>query len=573
MQWWLLIFLFAFSSLQAQVELCDDVKILDLDSFPMTSNEELILCGQNKGSYKYVPLYQKELYLKSYLQGRSYLNPKFTFKNNALEVMAGDLSQVEKVRVISEDLSRNKFVEKRLRTVFKKEPLNPSTLNAIENETKEEFKRYGYACIVPSTIALTDKDEVIVKLTNQDKYRFGQLVVEPIKGIYPEALDRFYPFQATDDYNSRLLTLTEKRMVRSEVVQASYFTDTCLNQQEDFVLSQFFLIGHPRTIRFGIGASTEVGPMFRFKWNNNRYKKMASKLEASVNLSYINQILNLRSQQFLWRKHPRRSWISDFTIAREDQKEFQQTSLNYDNLLNWTRDREGHFYSWSLGPSYEYGYYLTSGETTRSFSNLYLKAMFSFMDHDFEFFDMHPEEGNALNFDVEYRDDGLGFNSDVLKLSSDYTHFTHLMYWGKGALIGGFKTLLGTTVKESTVSSNSLPPNLKFYAGGSDDIRGFNLKSLPKNDGLGSLTKLGTKFELRKTKFILTSLELFTFYDLVFLGNDSWTVDKSYWDSVGVGLRWVSPIGMVQTFIANSYQHVPYENLGPYGFLGLGGSF
>ncbi|MFA5584802.1 MAG: hypothetical protein WDA09_11360, partial [Bacteriovoracaceae bacterium] len=111
------------------------------------------------------------------------------------------------------------------------------------------------------------------------------------------------------------------------------------------------------------------------------------------------------------------------------------------------------------------------------------------------------------------------------------------------------------------------------YAGGSDDIRGFDLKALPFNNGQGALTRLGGKFELRRTHFLIPTLELFTFYDLVFMGDMSWHLDKTYWESLGVGLRWLSPIGLVQSFIANSYKKLPYENLGPYAFIGLGGSF
>lgn len=363
-------------------------------------------------------------------------------------------------------------------------------------------------------------------------------------------------------------------MVRSEVVSATYFTDTCLDENTPFSLSQFFITGPPRTIRFGIGASTEVGPMIRFKWNNHRYQKMASKLEAALNISFRDQVLSFKSDQYLWRSHPRRSIYSELSLMRESQKLFEQRSFNLDNQVRWTRDVGGKLYLWGIGPSYEYGMYSTDQNiNTKTYSAFYLKTNFSFVDHDYEFYDINPEEGNAFNFDIDYRDRSLGFSDNVLKLSSNYTHFYRFSYWGKGSLIGGFKSILGTSVVDSSVTPSSLPPAVKFYAGGSDDIRGFDLKSLPSNNGVGSLTKLGTKFEMRRTHFFIPSLEVFSFYDLVFLGDQSWNIDKSYWNSLGVGLRWLSPIGLVQTFVANSYRNVPYENLGPYAFIGLGGSF
>ena len=562
-------------SLHADVNICDDVKILELDEFNLTASEKLLLCGDKRSNaYQYIPLYQKELYLKAYLQARSYLNPKFEIQDNTLLVHLGDTYEVSKVNITSDNNLKTSSLKKDLKRVYRKELLTPQTLNKIENHVKEEFRQVGYACIRPKGNVIIDKNLILIDLKNEKKYRFGVINRERIKGLLPEALDRFYPFERHHVFNSRLLELTEKRFIRSEVVQGTYFTDNCLENPEELAISQFFIIGPPRTIRFGAGASTELGPMFRFKWNNNRFKEMASKLGASLNLSYRVQSLSLRSEQFFWREAPRRSLYSDFTLYREDQKSYEETSLTFDNLFRFTRDKRGKFYSWALGPSYEYGLFSTADNVnTRTYSSIFLKSYFRFMDHDYEFYDIHPEEGNAFNMDLDLRSKNLGFHSDVVRINSDYTHFDRLFYWGKGSVIAGVKALAGTSIVNRDVSLSSLPPVVKFYAGGSDDIRGFDLRSLPFNDGQGALTRLGAKFELRRTHFIKPTLELFTFYDLVFMGEHSWQLDKTYWDSIGVGLRWLSPIGLVQTFLANSYEHVPYENLGPYAFIGLGGSF
>lgn len=556
-------------------ELCPDVTVTDSEEIKLTESEELLLCGDKESqAYQFIPLYQKKFYLTSFLQSRAYLSPTFQIEGEKLMVTVGRQSQVEKVVVKSVDEKNGQELKKGLKRLFRYAPLNPSTLDAMEAESKAAFRRYGYACIRPSASAFIENDQVEMELQNEKKFLFGEVTKEPIEGIRMRALDRFYPFKSSDVFNSRLLTLTEKRMVRSEVIQATYFTDTCLDPEEDFALSQYFILGPPRTIRFGIGASTEVGPMIRFKWSHNRYKDMASRLEASLNASFRNQVLTLRSDQYLWKDHPRRSFFSELTLSRESQKLFEQTSMNFDNMIKWTRDKGGKLYAWSLGPSYEYGFYSTNEVSdTRSFSNIYLKGMFSFFDHDYEFYDINPEEGNALTINAEVRRQSLGFNTDLVRLNTSYTHFHRFFYWGKGSLIGGFKSLLGTSIVDRDFSLARLPPNVKFYAGGSDDIRGFDLKSLPMNSGEGALTRAGGKFELRRTHLFIPSLEAFTFYDLVFLGDQSFNVDQTYWYSVGAGLRWLSPIGLVQTFIANSYKKVPYENLGPYGFIGLGGSF
>lgn len=575
MLWLMLFLILGIRPTQGAIELCEDVKVRDLEEFDLSDSEELLLCGDKKsGPYKYIPLYQKQIYLKSYLQSRAYLNPLFEITGDELIVTAGKTSEVKKISIQSLDETHNEIVKKRIRRLFKSSPLVPKTLDAIESDAKDLFRRFGYPCIKPSSTALIDESRVIIHLDHLKKYKFGEVSRQKIDGLYEEALDRFYPFTSEQYFNSRLINLTEKRMVRSEIVAATYFTDTCLDDEVDFSLSQFFITSPPRTIRFGIGASTEVGPMLRFKWSNHRYKEMASKLEASLNLSFRNQSLSLRSDQFLWRDHSRRSLYSELSLGRESQKIFEQRFLNFDNQLRWTKDSDSKLFTWGIGPSYEYGLYSTDQDIdTKTYSALYLKSSFSFVDHDFEFYDINPEEGNAFSIDLDYRDDALGFSTDLLRLSSSYTHFHRFTYWGKGSLIGGFKSILGTSIVERKISLNTLPPTVKFYAGGSDDIRGFDLKSLPTNNGVGALTKVGAKFELRRTYFFIPSLEAFSFYDVAFLGDKSFNLDESYWSSLGLGLRWLSPIGLVQTFIANSYRFVPYKNLGPYAFIGLGGSF
>src|SRR5690606_24286463 len=102
---------------------------------------------------------------------------------------------------------------------------------------------------------------VIVTLSDISKFKFGMVKKEPIEGLRKNALDRYYPYKENEIFDQRQLELTEKRMVRAEVVQGTYFLEKC--EDDSFSLSQQFITGPPRSIRFGIGASTEVGPMVR----------------------------------------------------------------------------------------------------------------------------------------------------------------------------------------------------------------------------------------------------------------------------------------------------------------------
>src|SRR5690606_12868003 len=113
--------------------------------------------------------------------------------------------------------------------------------------------------------------------------------------------------------------------------------------------------------------------------------------------------------------------------------------------------------------------------------------------------------------------------------------------WGRGQAVGGVRFNLATTSVEQGTELDALPPSVKFYGGGSDDIRGFPLRALPENNGRGALSKLSAKFELRKTHFIRPALEAVVFFDAGIFGQESWSLDPKLYESPGIGLRWLSP--------------------------------
>jgi translocation and assembly module TamA len=388
------------------------------------------------------------------------------------------------------------------------------------------------------------------------------------------ALDRFYPYVANQAFNEDLLTLTEKRMVRSEVVQGTYFLENCSEDGQNFSLKQKFIVGPPRTIRFGAGASTEVGPMARVRWSNNRYKPMASLLSANFQASLRAQAITLTADSFLWKSEPRRSLLSQAEVIRESQIDYEQVVYRLRPHMKWTRDSEGQAKRYTLGPSYEGGrYHSKENSDTKSFSSGIIEGSVQWMSHSYELFDIHPQEGNSFGFNFDFRHPSLGFSDQLLKLDSSYVLLERLTNWGRGSVIGGIRLNAGTTWVSNDVSLEGLPPTVKFFGGGSDDVRGFQLRTLPQNDGLGALSKLALKLELRRTNVYKETIEVFTFIDNAYFGQGSWEIEPELYYSPGLGLRWLSPIGLVQTYIARAYKTNPNQDLGNLYFIGLGGIF
>jgi translocation and assembly module TamA len=481
---------------------------------------------------------------------------------------------VKKIKVSSERPKINKKVKREVTRLYKRKVLSTSTLNAIEAEALSLLRQNGYPCSKVKTEVDLQTKIVHITLERLDYFEFGEVDKEEIKGLRPNALERYYAFQSTDAFNEELLHLTEKRMTRDEVVQGTYFLESCSEDRSHFSLAQNFIIGPPRTIRFGAGASTEAGPMARIRWSNNRYKSMASILSLNLQASLRSQSVTLSADSFLWHGQPRRSLFAQAEVVHESQIDYEQLIYRLKPHIKWTRDSEGYFKRYMLGPSYESGnYHSKENINTKSYFSGIIEGSLLWMTHDYELYDVHPEEGESYSFNFDFRHPSLGFSDPLLKLDTSVVRLQRLANWGRGSIIGGARVNAGTTWISNDVSITGLPPTVKFFGGGSDDVRGFQLRTLPQNDGLGALSKLALKLELRRTHVYKESIEAFTFIDNAYFGDRSWNLDPTLYYSPGLGIRWLSPIGLVQTFIARAFKSNPNQDLGNLYFIGLGGIF
>lgn len=555
-------------------KLCSSI-IIHGPKLKLSETEERLVCGDKKlEAYRDIPAYEASYFFQGFLQSRGYLSPRFEREGDELHVYPGKKTFLKKLQVISPAGFSGQEVRKELLRLYRKRLLNTQLLNSLEAEALSLLRQRGHACAKVNSQVNTNSGKVTLEFHQLQKFRFGEVEKETIPGLKTRALERYYPFESSTSFNEDLLRLTEKRLIRSEVVQGTYFLEECKLDPPGLKLQQEFIIGPPRTLRFGAGASTEAGPMARLRWSHSRFRPMASLLSANLQASLRVQSLTLTSDYFFWDERPRQSLLAQMEIVRESQFDYEQLIFRARPHMKWTNDEGRYFKQYTLGPTYETGtYHAQENADTKTFSTGVVEGTLQWMSHSYELFDLHPQEGEHLQFGFDYRHPALGFDDPLLKLDSSWVRLIRLANSGRGALVGGIRAFLGTTDVPDEVGLNGLPPTVKFFGGGSDDVRGFLLRTLPKNDGLGALTRAGLKLEVRRTSLFRESLEAFSFVDGAFFGERSWELDGRLWYSPGVGLRWLSPIGLLQTYVARGYATKPYQDFGSFYFIGLGGSF
>ena len=556
-------------------KVCSTVIIHGKEKMDLNETEKRLVCGDKKvDAYKDIPTYQASYLMVGFLQSRGFLKPEFETVDGVLHVHPGKKAKLKKVTLAS-DIKEEKFIKEEVNRRYRKKVLSPGLIGDVEKESKTILRQRGYPCAVVESSADADTNEIGLQFSKTVYHTFGDVKREKIEGLRDNALDRYYPYDGGDAFDERLLDLNEKRMLRAEVVQGTYYLEDCSEDAKEFSLAQEFMVGPPRTIRFGVGASTELGPMARVVWSHNRSGSMASTIQARIQGSLRSQSLVVTADTFVWKESPRRSLYSELNITRESQIDYEQSLFRLTPAsVKWTRDGGEHGWTWILGPTLESGTYFSKDKSqTRAFNTAVLEGSFNLMAHNYELFDIHPEEGDLLDFKFGFRHPSLGFSDPSLRLDSSYVKLARLSEMGRGTIIGGFRIGAGTLVISDKVASGDLPPAVKFYGGGSDDIRGYLLNTLPKNDGIGAITRTSLKLELRRTYFFHEKLESFVFLDAAYFGDQSFKTDETLFYSPGFGLRWKSPIGMIQGYWARALTLAPNEDNGNFLYAGLGGTF
>jgi outer membrane translocation and assembly module TamA len=538
---------------------CANIQISSSISPPLNNAELRWICGDpENAAYRDVPLYQAAFHLRAFLDNRGYVNAQIKIAGGTLEVEPGKQVQVESVSILPEDASLSRLANR-----FKGSVLRPSLLNSLESTVKRKLLETGYSCAAVSSQA--NGAHVSLKIVRGPLRNFENFIVAPIPGLLPEALLRFRPFEPKTLYDVRLLELYKKRLLRDNVVQGSYFKENC--KEGNAPVEQSFLLGPPRTLRFGVGVDTESGPLLQASWRHHRFSKMAAQASFTLQASLVEQSFIARSEYFPWPHRPRTSLAPQLRISRSQTEDLTEVTQALEAVSTRTWDMTQAKWSLGVGPAFITNWYQTAANSRfRQESSMALIARSEMRTHAYEIFDAHPQDGSLVAISGEFRDPSLGFPDRTFRVAAEARTLRGLGGCGRGRCVGALRVSASNTWTTSS-SLASLPPSLKTYLGGFESLRGFGPQSIPDNEGLGALSSAASGIELRGVDLILPKWEPYAFFDFGAVGVNSKQLDAAVYSSLGIGLRWSSPIGLVQGYLSR-------PSLGDfYAYAAFGGEF
>ncbi|WP_122600996.1 autotransporter assembly complex protein TamA [Pseudomonas viridiflava] len=371
------------------------------------------------------------------------------------------------------------------------------------------------------------------------RYSLGKVMFSGDSPFDEDLLKRMVPFKENTPYDSQLIAELNQAMQAS-----GYFEGVRVDAAPTAAVGQVIPVTvqletrKPRTMGLGLGFSTDVGPRGRANWTRHWANAQGH------SYGFESEISAPRQNVGLWYDVPLDPPLTDkLRFAGGYQYEEIAGTDSLSKLL--TVGPEWHSKLPSGGERVislkwqreEYRLGDDSGLSTLLMPGI----SYSYLRSDDR---IDPHKGYRLQFDAQVAKEGLGSDANLIRgnvlLKGLTTVAQNHRFLGRVQFGGNF-----------TDGYTSIPPSLRFFAGGDQSVRGYDYQTLsPTNsdgDRIGGRYMVAGSVEYQYS--IAEKWRLATFVDQ---GNSFNNLDlPSLKTGVGFGVRWVSPVGPLRLDLAH----------------------
>ena len=372
------------------------------------------------------------------------------------------------------------------------------------------------------------------------RYRLGKVSFTGDAPFDEELLQRMVPFKENTPYDSELIAELNQAMQSSGYFEAVRVDAAPTSAQGQVVpVSVDLNTRKPRTMGLGLGFSTDVGVRGKANWTRHWVNAHGDSYGTEMELSAPRQNVGL------WYEMPLDPPLTDkLRFAGGYQYEEIAGTDSLSKLLTvgpeWHSKRPS---GWERVVSLklqreEYRLGDDAGMSTLLMPGL----SYAYLRSDNR---IDPHKGYRLQFDTQVAKEGLLSDSNLLRGTALIKGLTTVdqnhRFLGR-VQVGG----------NATNGYKSIPPSLRFFAGGDQSVRGYDYQSLsPKNsdgDRIGGRYMVAGSLEYQYS--IAEKWRLATFIDEGSSFNSLQL--PSLKRGVGVGVRWISPVGPIRLDLAHA---------------------
>jgi len=374
---------------------------------------------------------------------------------------------------------------------------------------------------------------VELTLDSGQRYRIGAIVVDQ-ESLRPELFRRFLHFEEGQPFDARQLATTYRDLLGSQYFDRVLVAPD-LDAREDQTVPVLVTASAltRRSLLLGAGYATDSGPRVR---GDLRYRSLNDRgHRASVSTLASSIQGELKGQYRVPHGDPAHEWLfAESALSYENNDTYE--SLRRTLGVGRTHRRGSHWIETNhldlRVDDFEVGEQDGRSRLLLLGSSWSLKTLIE---------DPRPLSGHTLNLNVRGAARQLLSDTDLLQLIVRARHIQPL---------GERLRLLSRISSGWTLQRDfdELPPSIRFFAGGDGSVRGYGFETIgPEENG-----------NVVGGKGLLTgSMEL----DLLFRSNWSFALfadagsafdDRpDFSRSVGVGVRWYSPLGPLRLDLAH----------------------
>lgn len=531
----------------AEIQLCSDVHIRAPEKLSFSNTEKRWVCGDSKNpAWQTIPIWQKEFYLKNFLQSRGYHKPEFSTRDGQLFIDTGAKSHL-KSWTVSEEIAGFKSHKRR---AWIGRDLTPALLNEMESWSKSRLGEVGYPCAKASAQASPETAEVFINLEPGPFVYF----ISPHDVHLPNqdqlsSINRYAAFSEGRVFDERLLKLSANRMVLDEYILSSFFEVTCDGTTQ---IIPRIITGDPQIVAAGGGYNTELGVIGQIRYKHTHLDKSGSNFQSTLLASQRYQ--SFENKLTLYRGEPyenRYFWRPTFDLINELEAQYEALTASLGVKAGFTHELEEAHFEFSGGPSYVYN------EVQRSESKILrtvsLETEFLLQSHEHEYYMGNPFTGWTFSLTTFSGFKNLGASQNFHQINFSGQSLWNLGDWTPPMAILGLRFKTGTFILEDIDNfSLDIPESYRFFLGGDASLRGFGRKQIQGSE-TGVISYFYTGIELREGEVFWGKIQPFIFVDLGWIGENSFTVNPNTYWSPGVGFRWPTIIGPVRASLSRGY--------------------
>jgi len=367
------------------------------------------------------------------------------------------------------------------------------------------------------------------------RYSFGEITLDQ-DVLEPELLNRYIPFQKGDPYSLEQVIQLQRALNDSAYFQVVE-VEPGIPQADSREIPVRVSLSPRKKHRydFGVGYGTDTGARAKFGWRMPRVNRRGHRIDSEIIVSEIGYDVsaNYRVPVF----NPRTDQLV-YSISQEREETDTNDSTLRSLAISFNHNRE----KWRevLTLSYEEEEFEVaddSGDSTLlipgiSWTRVWGEEFINVLD------------GLRFSFGVRGASDSFVSDTDFTQLLGGIKFVTSIDARNRFIVRGS----MGTT---NTDNFDQLPSSIRFFAGGTNSVRGYAYESLGPTDDSGDV--------VGGEHLMTGSIEFEHYFNdrwgaAVFL--DAGNALESFGDDLeqgaGFGVRWKSPVGSVRIDLANA---------------------